>query len=42
LTQTEIEKLSQETKIAVDEATKFATASPFPDSDEALEDVYAP
>jgi pyruvate dehydrogenase E1 component alpha subunit len=42
LKQSEIEKLRQETKIAVDEATKFAIESPFPDASEALEDVYAP
>ena len=42
LTQPENEKLRQEAKIAVDEATKFAIESPFPDASEALEDVYAP
>lgn len=42
LTQQDIEKLKQETKIAVDEATKLAMESPFPESSEALEDVYAP
>jgi pyruvate dehydrogenase E1 component alpha subunit len=42
LTQAEIEQLSHKTKTAVDEATKFATESPFPDPSEALEDVYAP
>lgn len=42
LTQLDIEKLRQEAKTAVDDATKFAIDSPFPDSSEALEDVYAP
>ena len=42
LTQAEIEQLSHKTKTAVDEATKFAVDSPFPDPSEALEDVYAP
>lgn len=40
LTQVEIEKLVKETKMAVDEATRFATESPFPEPQEALEDVY--
>jgi len=41
LTQAEVEKLVQESKMAVEEATKFALGSPFPESEEALEDVYA-
>jgi len=41
LTQAEVEKLVQEAKKAVDEATKFALESPFPEPEEALEDVYA-
>ncbi len=42
VSQQEIEKLREETRIAVNEATKFAIESPLPDSSEALEDVYAP
>lgn len=42
VSQQEIEKLREEARIAVNEATKFAIESPLPDSSEALEDVYAP
>jgi len=41
LTQIEVEKMVGEAKNAVDEATKFAVESPFPEPDEALEDVYS-
>jgi len=41
LTQSEVEKMVGEAKNAVDEATKFAVESPFPEPDEALEDVYS-
>ena len=42
LTEQEAERLSQETKKAVEVAVKFAMESPFPKPEEALEDVYAP
>lgn len=35
------QKMVQEAKNSVDEATEFAIKSPFPDPEEALEDVYA-
>jgi len=41
LTEAEAQKMVQEAKRAVDEATKFAMESPFPEPVEALEDVYA-
>ena len=41
LTEAETQKMVQEAKKAVDEATKFALDSPFPEPEEALEDVYA-
>ncbi len=41
LTEAESNKMIQETKKAVDEATKFALESPFPEPEEALEDVYS-
>jgi pyruvate dehydrogenase E1 component alpha subunit len=41
LTEQEAEKLSREAKEAVESAVKFATESPFPQPEEALEDVYA-
>jgi len=41
LTEQEAEKLSQEAKDAVESAVKFAMESPFPQPEEALEDVYA-
>jgi len=40
LTDEEDEKLRREAAVAVEEAVKFAMESPFPDSKEALEDVY--
>jgi pyruvate dehydrogenase E1 component alpha subunit len=42
VSQQEIEKLKEETRTAVDEATRFAIESLLPDPSEALEDVYAP
>ena len=41
LTEAEGQKMVQEAKKVVDEATKFALDSPFPEPEEALEDVYA-
>jgi pyruvate dehydrogenase E1 component alpha subunit len=41
LTEQEAEKLSVEAKEAVEDAVKFAMESPFPQPEEALEDVYA-
>jgi len=41
LTEAEAQKMVQEAKKVVDEATKFALDSPFPEPEEALEDVYA-
>jgi pyruvate dehydrogenase E1 component alpha subunit len=41
LTEQEAEKLSREAKEVVEAAVKFATESPFPQPEEALEDVYA-
>jgi pyruvate dehydrogenase E1 component alpha subunit len=41
LTEQEAEKLSREAKEAVEDAVKFAIESPFPQPEEALEDVYA-
>jgi len=41
LTETEAQNMVQEIKRSVDEATKFALESPFPEPEEALEDVYA-
>jgi pyruvate dehydrogenase E1 component alpha subunit len=41
LTEQGAEKLSREAKEAVEDAVKFAIESPFPQPEEALEDVYA-
>ena len=41
LTEAETQKMVQEVDKAVEEATKFAVESPFPEPEEALEDVYA-
>jgi pyruvate dehydrogenase E1 component alpha subunit len=41
LTETKDKEIVQKARISVDEATKFALESPFPDPKEALEDVYA-
>jgi len=41
LTEVEVLKMVQEVRKDVDEATKFAIESPFPEPQEALEDVYA-
>jgi len=41
LTEAEAQKMIQEAKRTVDEATKFALESPFPQPEEALEDIYA-
>jgi len=41
LTEQEAEKLSREAKETVESTVKFATESPFPQLEEALEDVYA-
>ncbi len=41
LVEAEDNEIVQEVKTAVDEATKFALESPFPDAEEALVDVYA-
>jgi len=40
LTDAVAQKMVQEARKAVDEATKFALESPFPEPEEALEDVY--
>ncbi len=40
LTEAEAEKIIQEVTTEVDEATKFAVESPFPEPEEALGDVY--
>jgi len=41
LTETEAQEMVQEVKKDVDGATKFALESPFPEPEDALEDVYA-
>jgi pyruvate dehydrogenase E1 component alpha subunit len=41
LTEAEAEQMAQQAKKAVDDATKFALDSPFPNPEEAREDVYA-
>jgi len=41
LSEVEVQKMVQDVKNAVDEATKFALESSFPEPQEALEDVYA-
>lgn len=41
LTEAKDREIVQNARTAVDEATKFALESPFPDPNEALEDVYA-
>jgi pyruvate dehydrogenase E1 component alpha subunit len=41
LTQVEVQKIKTEVLVEVEEAVKFATESPYPDPEEALEDVYA-
>jgi pyruvate dehydrogenase E1 component alpha subunit len=41
LTQVEVQKIKIEVLVEVEEAVKFATESPYPDPEEALEDVYA-
>jgi len=41
LTEAEAQKMVNEVKKSVDEATKFAMESPFPEPEEALDDVYA-
>jgi len=42
LTEEEIQRAIQKAKNDVEEATKFALESPFPEPREALDDVYAP
>jgi len=41
ITETEVQNIVQEVKKTVDEATKFALESPFPEPEEALDDVYS-
>jgi pyruvate dehydrogenase E1 component alpha subunit len=41
LTQTEIEKTEKNAQTKIDNAVKYALESPYPDSEEALEDIYA-
>lgn len=41
LTEQEVEKMEQETVLAVEKAVKFAMESPYPAPEEALEHVYA-
>jgi len=41
LTEAEAQKMVNEVKKSVDEATKFTMESPFPEPEEALDDVYA-
>jgi pyruvate dehydrogenase E1 component alpha subunit len=40
-TEEELQKIEKEVAAEIEEAVKFATESPFPDPEEALEDVYA-
>ncbi len=42
LSEASVEQLVHECRKAVDDATKFALKSPFPEPEEALEDVYSP
>jgi len=41
LTESEIQQIEKEVSAEIEEATKFAVESPYPASEEALEDVYA-
>jgi len=41
VTEAEVQNMVQEVRRSVDEATKFALESPFPEPDEALDDVYS-
>jgi pyruvate dehydrogenase E1 component alpha subunit len=41
LTKTEIQQIEKEVSAEIEEAVKFAVESPFPASEEALQDVYA-
>jgi len=41
LTETEIHQIEKEAQTKIEEAVKFATESPFPAPEDALEDVYA-
>lgn len=41
LTENEAEKIEKEVLAEVEEAVKFALESPYPEPEEALEDVYA-
>ncbi|MDH5481307.1 MAG: pyruvate dehydrogenase (acetyl-transferring) E1 component subunit alpha [Candidatus Bathyarchaeota archaeon] len=41
LTKTEIQRIEKEVVTKIEEAVKFAIESPYPSSEEALEDVYA-
>jgi len=41
LTETEIQQVEKDVLAEIDEAAKYALQSPFPDPEEALEDVYA-
>jgi len=41
LNEAEIQHIEREVSIEIEEAVKFAIESPFPESEEALEDVYA-
>jgi len=42
LSEASVEELAHECRKTVDDATKFALESPFPEPEEALEDVYSP
>jgi TPP-dependent pyruvate/acetoin dehydrogenase alpha subunit len=37
----ELERIEKEAAVRVEEAVRFALESPFPEAEEALEDVYA-
>ncbi len=41
LTEVEIQRIENEVSLEIEEAVKFAMESPFPEPEEALEDVYA-
>ncbi|MBX5328506.1 MAG: pyruvate dehydrogenase (acetyl-transferring) E1 component subunit alpha [Candidatus Bathyarchaeota archaeon] len=41
LSETEIQHIEKEVSVEIEEAVKFAIESPFPEPEEALEDVYA-
>jgi len=41
LTETQIQQIENEVSLEIEEAVKFALESPFPEPEEALEDVYA-